>query len=155
MPRSDGNLRHIFRERLPKAHWQSIETGAVGPGVPDSNYCLPGGAEGWIEFKQTAGWAVTLRPAQIGWLMRRSRAGGRVFVAVRQARPPEDMLWLALGGHAALLRDGGLKKAPVLGVWAGGPANWPWETVQGLLAAPAPTLAAPGPRLSPRGRTQG
>jgi hypothetical protein len=134
MPRSDGNLRRIFRERLPQAHWQSIETGAVGPGVPDSNYCFPEGREGWIEFKQTAGWAVTLRPAQIGWILRRARAGGRVFVAVRQVRLAEDTLWLALGSQAATLREEGLRHAPTLGAWRGGPLLWPWETIQRLLA---------------------
>lgn len=131
--KSDGDLRRIFRAHLPQAHWQAIETGSVGPGVPDSNYCFPGGFDGWIEFKVTTGWAVTLRPGQIGWLARRARAGGRVFVGVRQLRAKEDVLWMALGSHASELKDKGLRGSPVLGRWTGGPSAWPWATIQTLL----------------------
>jgi hypothetical protein len=130
----DGNLRLLFRQNLPEMHWQSVETGAVGPGVPDSNYCYKG-AEGWVEFKVTSGWAVTLRPAQIGWLLRRARAGGRVFVAVRQ----RDTLWLAAGGAAVALREAGLRGAPTLGHWEGGPSQWPWTKIRRLLTLTAAT----------------
>ncbi len=129
----DGGLRLLFRQNLPQFHWVSIETGATAAGVPDSNYCF-NGTEGWLEFKTTAGWTVPLRPAQIGWLLRRSRARGRVFVAVRQVRPNgDDILWLALGSHAAALRDKGLRGAPMLGCWPGGPSLWPWDAIKGLL----------------------
>lgn len=128
---SDGNLRKIFRQYLQEAHWQSIETGAVGPGVPDSNFCFPKGKEGWIEFKQTAGWRVTLRPGQVGWLLRRARNGGRVFVAVRQSK--NDTLWIAHGRHAATLLDKGLRSDLWLGSWKGGPAEWDWSAVKNIL----------------------
>jgi len=155
----DGGLRSLFRERIPDFHWQSIETGGTGRGVPDSNYCC-GGREGWIEYKVTAGWAVTLRPEQIGWLLRRSRAGGRVFVAVRRCCPAgprraaSDELWLVRGSAAALLRTHGLRvllagtpqKAggpsgvrpadELVGVWRGGPAAWPWPALRAALLGP-------------------
>jgi len=130
---SDGNLRRIFRSQLVTAHWQSIETGAVGPGTPDSNFCFPGGREGWIEFKFTSGWTVPLRPAQIGWLLRRARAGGRVWVAVRQQRKAEDVLWLAPGSLAAGLRESGLRGNGAIHHWGGGPSSWPWDKIKRLL----------------------
>jgi hypothetical protein len=133
MPKRDGDLRALFRTNIPSFHWNSIETGATAGGVPDSEYCSPTGVSGWVEFKQITGWVVPLRPQQIGWLLRRSRARGRVFVAVRQAQG--DTLWLALGAAAVALREQGLRQAPTLGCWSGGPARWPWTTVQELLTS--------------------
>lgn len=140
---ADGGLRNLFRDKLRDFHWQSIETGGTGRGVPDLNGCLRG-VELWVECKVTAGWAVTLRPEQIGWLCRRARAGGRVFVAVRRCCPSgprrtaADELWLLLGHHAPDLRTGGLPRGPsraVLGMWPGGPARWPWPAVRAALLA--------------------
>lgn len=133
---SDGGLRLIFRQKLPAAHWTPIETGATAAGVPDVNFCFSGGIEGWIEFKKTTGWSVGLRPAQVGWLLRRTRLGGRAFVAVRQLRAGQDWLWLLQGSDSRSLKDGGLKRVTPLGVWSGGPAKWSWETVQRLLKGP-------------------
>jgi hypothetical protein len=140
----DGGLRPLFRERLPQFDWNSVETGAVSGGVPDSNYCC-GGVEGWIEFKQTAGWTVPLRPVQVGWILRRTRHGGRVLVGLRQRRSPgpraeaRDRLWLLAGGSARELKTigvgdaGKLPTGSVLGWWDGGPARWDWAAVSDLL----------------------
>jgi len=71
---SDGNLRQIFQQYIPEAHWQSIET-LIGRGTPDMNGCL-NGTEFWIENKLTSGWAVTFETGQVAWAERRVRAGG-------------------------------------------------------------------------------
>lgn len=143
---SDGGLRQLFRDHLKAGwHWQSIETVLVSTGVPDSNGCC-GGVEVWVEFKQTSGWAVTLRPDQIGWLVARSYRGGRCFVAVRRwtaagpRKPAADELWLLDGARARELKTGGLRaNVGVLGVWRGGPSAWDWAAVQSLLVAPRGT----------------
>lgn len=139
----DGDLRALFRRKLPGWHWNSIESGATGSGIPDSEYCAPGGQTGWVEFKQTAGWAVTLRPAQVGWLTRRCRLGGRAFIAVRRrtlAGPRKgeaaDELWLLRGTAAPRLKAGGLKAmeaSDTLALFWGGPGKWRWKTIELIL----------------------
>lgn len=144
MARLDGGLRQLFRDNLPQVHWQSVETGATGRGVPDSNGCWRG-REFWVEFKQTEGFAVTLRPEQVAWLTRRARAGGRVFVAVRRRctagprRARADELWLLAGSSAREAKVLGLRGLPeeapdaVLGSWGGGPSRWSWDEVLAVL----------------------
>lgn len=138
-PGPDAGLRSIFRERLPTIHWQTIETGLVGRGVPDANGCL-NGVEFWIEYKRADAWAVPLMPEQVAWLLRRTRAGGRTFVAVRRVhlvsarRAACDELWLYRGAAARELKDVGLRTVP-LGTWEGGPGRWDWSRVQALLLA--------------------
>lgn len=114
----------------------------TGRGVPDSNYCCEG-VEGWIEFKVTAGWTVAMRPEQVGWLMRRSRAGGRCWVAVRRRCPsgprrePADELWLFPGVDALVLQSDGLaafsRALTPAQRWEGGPAKWDWGRIADLL----------------------
>lgn len=140
----DGGLRPEFRTRLPQFDWNSVETGMTAGGVPDSNFCC-GGVEGWIEYKQTAGWTVPLRPVQVGWILRRVRHGGRVFVGLRQRRSPglrveaRDRLWILSGSAARELKQlgvadsGKLPAGAVLGWWDGGPAAWDWAAVSDLL----------------------
>lgn len=137
----DGGLRGLFRAHLPDFHWQSIETGGTGRGIPDSNFCRDG-AEGWIEFKQTDGYVAALRTGQIGWLERRARAGGAVFVGVRRwhdggARrgAAVDELWLLAGAAAGFVRTNGLRREAryVLGVWENGPARWDWWKIGSIL----------------------
>lgn len=137
MSRLDGGLRTLFRERLPQVHWQSIETGSTGRGIPDSNGCYRG-CEFWVEFKQTQGYAVTLRPEQVAWIFRRARAGGKVIIAVRRQctagprRSGADELWLLDGFYAREVRQHGLRSLPqqaVLLSCAGGPASWDWSAV--------------------------
>lgn len=133
----DGGLRGLFREKLRAGwHWQSIETGGTGRGVPDSNFCV-NGREGWIEFKRTEGWSVELRPEQISWLLERSARGGKCFVAVRrqnQGGPRRgaaaDELWLWSGSLARVLRIDGLRveEAPLYR-GEGGPSSWDWTKI--------------------------
>jgi hypothetical protein len=62
--------------------WRGVPEGTV----PDSEYCFPGGRQGWIEFKVVRGWQVTLQQAQISWIARRIRLGGVVWIAARKHR---------------------------------------------------------------------
>lgn len=140
----DDGLRALFRRHLPLVHWQSIESGSTGRGVPDSNYCYQG-CEGWIECKATKAYGVTLRPEQIGWIARRVRAGGRVHVAVRRRHgggprlgPPVDELWIFHGRYVKTAKLYGLRSPAMLGVcrvWHGGPARWDWDGVLGAITS--------------------
>ncbi len=142
----DDGLRSIFHTQLRAGfHWQAIESGLTGGGIPDSNFCAEGGLEGWVEHKATKEWAVTLIPEQVGWLVTRARRGGRVFIAVRRRctagvrRVAADELWLLRGSYAAEAKRGGLRGLPpaaVLGVWSGGPSCWSWEEVAYHLRGP-------------------
>lgn len=145
MSKIDGGLRPLFRAHLPQFDWTSIESGATGGGIPDSNFCSRG-IEGWIEYKQTPGYTVTLQPEQIGWIARRVRHGGRVWVAVRRraaAGPrrggPCDELHLFKGKHVKVARSTGLRgawAADAVHVWHNGPtAGWDWQAVAALLVA--------------------
>jgi len=135
----DDGLRAIFHSRMPRVHWQAIELGVVGRGVPDTNFCWQG-AEGWIEMKATTSHAVGLEPEQVGWILRRMRAGGRVFVATRRRHeggprlgPAVDELWMHEGWDAAVLRAEGLLAAPPVLHMEGGPSLWDWDLVQSTL----------------------
>jgi hypothetical protein len=133
----DGGLRKLFRENIP-GDWQSIEAESVGRGVPDANYCIRG-REGWVEFKQTKGWTIDLRPEQVGWLERRARNGGRVTIAIRQKakegsrREARDVLWLIGGSYASLAKIHGLRSSLIstycIGRYEGGPKHWDWEAI--------------------------
>lgn len=144
---SDGNLRTIFRTRLPEAHWQGIETWSTGQGVPDMNGCLQG-HEFWIENKLAKGWKVNFEPGQVAWAERRIRAGGRVFLAVRRqatAGPRRggafDELWLFRGQESRAVEADGLKgKQSVLGIWHNGPARWDWAQIRIILAPSSPSI---------------
>jgi hypothetical protein len=131
MTARDGDLRAIFRRKLPHFDWTSVESGGTGRGIPDSEYCHEG-ATGWVEFKQTDGWAVKIRAEQVGWIMRRWRHGGRVWVAVRRR---SDELWVVPGDAAVQLKGHGLRAVPSEH-WSGGPGSWDWERVAYLLAPP-------------------
>jgi hypothetical protein len=125
----DGGLRQVFRQKLP-GHWQSIESGSTGGGIPDSNYCI-NGIEGWVEFKKTNGWAVRMRPAQVGWIFKRSLHSGRVWIGVRRK---DDELWLVPGSMVRTLAEEGLKDLSV-DVWNGGPARWDWTAILSRLVS--------------------
>lgn len=145
----DGGLRSLFRDHLRVGwHWQSIETGGTGRGVPDSNFCASEkrdgvlrGIEGWVEYKQTDGWTVDLRPEQISWLLERTTRGGRCFVAVRrknQGGPrrgdPVDEVWIYPGILARRLRIEGLRlEEGLLHRSEGGPSNWDWVRIAEVL----------------------
>lgn len=134
----DGGLRKLFRQHLPAFHWVSVETGLTEQGVPDSNYCSEG-SEGWIEFKKTSTNKVPLRSEQVGWLMRRSRAGGRAFIAVRYHHaggplkgPAVDRLLLFPGSAARQVLFSGLRNMPIIET-GGGPMRWDWAAVSIVL----------------------
>lgn len=135
---ADGKLRQIFRQHLPEFHWQAIESGFTGRGIPDANYCL-NGIEGWVENKRTSGWVVNISPEQVGWHMRRARAGGVTFIAVRRQNitrvtGPVDQLWLYDGGDIEILRDVGIRAGPEPLVFTeGGPAKWNWKKISEAL----------------------
>lgn len=139
----DGDLRAQFRDHLPAFHWQAIETGLLGRGIPDMEYCYRG-AQGWVENKKTDAWAVDVRPEQVAWLLRRRRAGGRAFLAVRRYNVARqrvgayDELWLLRGEYAIEVQEVGLRCDPraIIGVWRGGPRAWSWAEVQAHLTAP-------------------
>jgi hypothetical protein len=129
---SDGQLRQIFRKHLPEAHWQAIETWSTGQGVPDVEYCFPGGACGWIENKATQGWKVDVRPHQVAWIERRIRSGGRVFVAIRRKG---DELWLFPGDEVRRISEEGIKALQPILLCCSGPAHWNWGKVREILTA--------------------
>ena len=136
--KQDGGLRGLFRIHLPEIHWLTVETSATEGGVPDMNGCFSA-QEFWIEMKLTRGFAVSLRPQQIGWLMRRTRAGGRAFIAVRRyalksARRPLaiDELYLFSGAYADMVHKNGIR-ALAIDSWVGGPSRWDWHAIKGYL----------------------
>ena len=61
-----------LRDNLPKVHWQRIETGITGAGVPDVNGCLDG-KEVWVELQRVKGRQIGLRPMHIAWFATRPK----------------------------------------------------------------------------------
>jgi hypothetical protein len=153
--RRDGGLRQLFRSRFPTWQWSAIETWTAA-GVPDSEYCTPGGAAGWIECKATSAWKVEFEPLQPAWIHRRARYGGRVWVAVRRLPTAKkfagtDELWLIPGIEVLKLALGGLKAMDAAQAFEGGPANWNWARIRTLLTLELQTHVAPGPDVSHAG----
>ena len=136
----DGGLRTCFRIHLPHFHWQSIESGLTGGGIPDSNACYKG-QEFWIEFKKTDRVKIaSLHPDQVGWHLRRYRAGGRTFFAVRfrhaggpRKGAPIDRLLIYRGRDAKDLLLHGLNVSAALSSGDKGPSSWDWKAVEALL----------------------
>ena len=139
----DDGLRAELHSHLRAGwHWQAVETGGTGLGIPDSNFCGPGGAEGWVECKATEAWSLSLRTEQVGWLCRRAHVGGRVWIATRRRHDggvirgaAVDELWLHWGGWARELEAGGLRAVEPAGVWSGGPSGWDWSGVAEVLVS--------------------
>jgi len=131
MSNKESELYQELRRHLPLLDWQRIETD-MGNGVPDTCY-----VEGWAELKTTDGWAVTVRPQQVGWISRRVRRGGRVHVVVRQKGAGRDSLWIVPGLLVRQLAEGGLRAmepaVPAVPRWHGGPGQWDWRAVQEAL----------------------
>lgn len=123
---SDGELRAIFRKHLKGFDLLAVETGGTASGVPDLNGCKAG-VEFWCEMKACDHWRCHIRPMQVGWIERRLRYGGRVFVAVRRAR---EHLWLYHGSVIRRLIDERLDAVPCLGSWDGGAARWDWAAIE-------------------------
>lgn len=83
-------------------------------------------------MKKVNGWRVNFEPEQIGWLERRSRVGGRVFVAARRQGAPETF-WLYKGTDARLLVGVSLREVQPLILTSGRPALWPWPLIEARL----------------------
>lgn len=141
----DGGLRPLFRQKLKSGfHWQSVETGLVGPGTPDSNFGARG-VERWIEYKQTSGWKPGIRTEQSGWHLHRRMVGGVSFIAIRRwhdGGPRKgdavDELWLCQGHHLATINRTNMLDSSILwlGKWSGGPPRWPWDIIADILTSP-------------------
>lgn len=139
---TDGGLWQLLSSHITGAqvHWQRIELGAVGSGVPDLNYCIDG-VEGWAELKATDTYTIPFkRPYQPSWIDRRTRAGGRVVVVTRRTHqggprrgPPCDEIWIHTGRDVLAIDSGGLLAAPTLLHQEGGPRHWDWEAVRSAL----------------------
>lgn len=113
-----------------------LERGAEGkllrdilPVIPRSK--IRSGVQIWIECKATIdGRKPNFETAQPGWLDRRARCGGVVWVACRrQTRAGGDDLLLWPGGVVIALIEGGTKKVPPTASWSGGPGRWDWDEV--------------------------
>ena len=80
----EKDLWLLLKNNLTDIHFQRIETGLTGSGVPDVNGCAKG-KEFWIELKEIhRGKSLTLRPMQVAWMAKRSAVGGQVFVLARK-----------------------------------------------------------------------
>ena len=132
----DAGIRQLLRRHLPDGDWTSVETGATAGGVPDSNYCFPGGVEGWVEGKRTLAWRVEIRPLQVSWLSRRSRHGGRCFVMVRRLNRGGDECYLFHGSRVdEFSRGGATLKGWACPMWTGGPSAWDWSAIREMLCS--------------------
>lgn len=133
----DGGLWPLIKAGLPNWDFQRIETGGTGRGIPDVNGCLLGN-EIWVELKGTDGWKPIIRPEQVGWAERRTRAGGRVFLAVRRQcaagprRIVADELWVYRADGFRTVATMGLKDNPPVLFYRDGPRNWDWAEIQEL-----------------------
>src|SRR5262245_2921823 len=141
----DGNLRSLFRQRFPDFQWSSIETAGTATGVPDSEFCTPWGAQGWIEFKQTHINKVVISLFQATWLVQRSRYNGNAWIAVRRTPRSKkelgkDELWLMRGDQAQALFILGLSGTSAW-CWHGGPGQWNWDEIRSMLGAWYPMRA--------------
>ncbi len=145
MSKADGGLRKELTRWLPKPDWEwtAIETGGTLAGVPDSFWVNKTvRVSGWVECKHTDGWAVEVRPHQVGWCSRHAAAGVRVTIAIRaqgkgSSGGAGDSLWLVRGSAVKELQELGLEGLPswaVLGMWKGPPRSWEWAEIGAILA---------------------
>lgn len=92
----EKDLWHTMRSSLQLyGHFQRIES-LTGLGIPDVNYCLAPGHEGWLENKYIPRWpsdptaVVPIKhytAAQRLWARTRVMAGGRVHVMLMVGAP--------------------------------------------------------------------
>lgn len=130
----DGDLRKLFKKHIPKFHWQPIETGAMGSGIPDTNWCFEG-QEGWVEYKWSDRGLITLRPEQVGWIIERTRHGGNVKIAVRWTQYGEEYIGI-FDGHMCedFTRRSVIDNLEyMIYSSAGKPNIWVWNKIQEAL----------------------
>ena len=118
--------RSIFKEKLKGWQITPIETGVIVSGVPDAEYCAPGGVTGWIEFKIAKGSVVGLRPAQVSWIDRRYRMGGNAFIAVQKKCGD---LYIYSGSGVKELKRNGLASSVGLLYQSEG-SKWDWDAIR-------------------------
>lgn len=120
---SEQNLWNRLRTGVSKhGHWNRVEN-MVGVGIPDVNYCLPAGIEGWLELKfrkepparpTTAAFTNGgLRDDQIIWINRRAQLGGRVHIFAQVG----DVLLLVPGRYATEFNSMTLDYMRMCSVW--------------------------------------
>lgn len=111
-------------------HFQPIEIGGTGHGVPDVNFCYQG-IEGWIEMKKDQKGRMDIRPEQIGWIIERLRHKGLVRIAVRLVTLDADVLVIFDGSVVEKLETKSIEKnlAFAIDFWEGGPKLWKWGEV--------------------------
>jgi Holliday junction resolvase len=109
---SEKELWSVVKGGASDIHWQRIETGGTGRGIPDLNGCRQA-IEVWVELKFIkGGFKVGLRPEQCGWLLRRAAVEGRCWILVFKQK--DNLFYLAPGRKAREVVDKGLKAD---GVW--------------------------------------
>ena len=131
MSRSDDGLRPIAVKMMKGPHWQPIETGSTGSGVPDLNGCWDG-VEVWLELKAVrAGIKVkSLTAFQIGWIWKRVKRGGNVWIAVRVHKErsvriePTDHIQVYHGSAVNLLAQYGIEARPSMKFPTGDQGGW-------------------------------
>lgn len=92
---------------------QRIETGSTGRGIPDVNLCWMG-RDIWVELKIVMGSRVSLRPEQVAWAYRRTKAGGTVWILARDKfdgvrKGKGDRIFIWPGSCAADVLENGIK----------------------------------------------
>ena len=122
---------------------QRVES-PITPGLPDVNYCSGQGVEGWIELKSgdAPARAATpvfksqhgVSPAQVEWLVRRRRLGGRAWLLAKVG----DHLLLLDGVFAPAFNDLPLGALIESATWSGGKRldKGDWGRLGAILAPP-------------------
>jgi DNA-directed RNA polymerase specialized sigma54-like protein len=100
--KTEKSLYQTLKNSLPKVHWQRIETGALGTGVPDVNACWQGN-EFWIELKIGTIQSVNLSAQQCAWHTRRATRGGISWILIHD--PSKHQIWCVPGSQSVSLRN--------------------------------------------------
>ena len=119
---------YLIKDHIP-GHVNRIEN-STGVGIPDVNFCFDG-LETWLELKANINLLVAeqevidipfgtkkLRDSQIIWHGQRTKAGGRVLVAIRDDSTIKILKCLKMHTYRVLL----VQKKP-----------WYWDTITATL----------------------
>lgn len=130
---TEARLYQLLRRHLPMVVWQRIETSTT-EGVPD----LAGvyqRVQFWAELKCVGGWRVALRPSQVAWHRRWSRAGGLTRIVVHQDTETGGGLWIYPGSAVRSLADHGLRCGLEIAKEWRGHHEWNWTRVLAALTS--------------------